>query len=186
MNPIKQYFLSKRDKQIIHELYEELSPLLYNVCHKILNRHADSEDAVAETFLKITKQFETLSKLPYDELKKYCVVIARNESINILRKNEKITYTDSTELLDYHNTNPNHTENPEESAITNLEHKTLWKYTEKLAPDDKKLLKLRFYEGLTHSEIADKLGIKASAERVRYHRIMEKLRAYYEEGNHES
>jgi len=46
-----------------------------------------------------------------------------------------------------------------------------------LSSDDRSLVLLRFYQNKTHSQIAEQLGIKADAARMRTSRALEKLRA---------
>ncbi|MDE5830276.1 MAG: RNA polymerase sigma factor, partial [Clostridia bacterium] len=61
----------------------------YSVAYSILNNVEDSEDAVHEAFIAIADNFEKIKNFSCQEKERYIVIIVRNTSINIYRKNKK-------------------------------------------------------------------------------------------------
>jgi len=52
----------------------------------------------------------------------------------------------------------------------------VWTTLETLAPEDREILVLRGIEGLSHKEIADRVGISPENSAVRYHRLLKQMR----------
>lgn len=85
------------DKTEFEDLYIKYRQRMYAVAYKILHNIEDSEDAVHNAFLKIADNFEMIKKFSCQELQSYIVIIVRNSSINIYRKNKK----DSEHLAEF-------------------------------------------------------------------------------------
>ena len=85
------------DKAEFEDLYVKYKQRMYAVAYKILHNIEDSEDAVHNAFLKIADNFEMIKKFSCQEFQSYIVIIVRNSSINIYRKNKK----DSEHLAEF-------------------------------------------------------------------------------------
>ena len=77
------------DKAEFENLYIKYKQRMYAVAYKILNNVEDAEDAVHNAFLKIADKFEIIKGFSCQELQSYIVIIIRNTSINIYRKNKR-------------------------------------------------------------------------------------------------
>jgi RNA polymerase sigma-70 factor, ECF subfamily len=63
------------------------------------------------------------------------------------------------------------------SHVVTEEHRgAVWKTLETLPPEDREILVLRGIEGLSHKEVADRVGITPENSAVRYHRLLKQLR----------
>lgn len=85
------------DKAEFEDLYVKYKQRMYSVAYSILHNVEDSEDAVHNAFLKIADNFEKIKNFSCQELQSYIVIIVRNSSINIYRKNKK----DSEHLAEF-------------------------------------------------------------------------------------
>ena len=77
------------DKVIFEKLYEENRQQLHFIARKVLHDDMDAEDAVHNGFLKVADNFAKYRNKPYEDLEKICIIIVRNEAIDILRENNK-------------------------------------------------------------------------------------------------
>ncbi len=77
------------DKAEFEDLYIKYKQRMYAIAYKILQNVEDSEDAVHNAFIAIANNFEKIKKFSCQELQTYIVIIVRNISINIYRKNKK-------------------------------------------------------------------------------------------------
>ena len=59
------------------------------------------------------------------------------------------------------------------------EFSALWDLLAVLSPEERELVVLRLYHGLSHGEIAETLRISTAAAQKRYHRAIDKLRAHH-------
>lgn len=151
---------------------------MYNISYKKLESKADAEEAVAQTFLKIIKHIEKISKLPCPQIEPYCVVILKNEANNIIRQRKKETYAEDLDSSLYNN----QIYEIEEEFIRSADKEKLLFCVNKLSDDEKNLIYLRYVNDMSFKEISGLLGITEEAAKKRSQRILKKLRLYYEGG----
>jgi RNA polymerase sigma-70 factor, ECF subfamily len=140
---------------------------IYALCHRVLGRRDDAEDAMQATFVRA---FRELSRFRGDSaLKTWLYRIAVNESLSILRKRRE-----SPETL-------------EETAGCSgepavLERLVVQAALARVKPAHRAILVLRFWEGLSYEEIAGVLGISLAAAKMRLLRARQEFRKCYEDG----
>lgn len=174
--------LTDEQKELINKIFSDMNALFYYISYNILKNQFDAEDAVAQAFLNISGNIEKISNLPCPEIRPYCVVILKNESINILRKVKKYTCEEDIDNL-YQNLHKDEAYNLEEEFLKTADKEILLSCINKLSDDDKNLIYLRFLNELTFKQISELLDITEEAAKKRGQRILKKLRAYYEEGD---
>lgn len=116
---------------------------LYNISFKILNNKFDAEDAVIQTFLNISDNIEKISNLPCPQIEPYCVVILKNESVNIIRKGSKVECKENINYL-YRNSHQNETYNLEDEFLKTADKEILISCINRLSDDEKILFTLDF------------------------------------------
>lgn len=89
---------TEEEKDLVIDLYNTYKQLLFNVSMSILHNTADAEDAVHEAFIRIIKNISKIENVNSSQTKAFCVVIARNLSIDILNKRNKIITVPDEEL----------------------------------------------------------------------------------------
>lgn len=77
------------DREQFGDLYIKYKQRMYAIAYSILHNVEDSEDAVHEAFIAIADNFEKIKTFSCQEKERYIVIIVRNTSINIYRKNKK-------------------------------------------------------------------------------------------------
>jgi RNA polymerase sigma-70 factor, ECF subfamily len=98
----------------------------------------------------------------------WLVAIAANEARQVRRRQRRATVIDISEEV---------AQAEGDDPIESLELVDLQLAIRGLRPDERSLLAMRYAAGLDSSEIAQQLGITASAVRSRLSRILERLRA---------
>ena len=84
-----QNTISIKDKNLINKVYLNMNKKMFKFALIKLKSDSDAEDALKETFLKITKYIKKISELDCDIREAYCFKILENEIINIIREREK-------------------------------------------------------------------------------------------------
>lgn len=171
--------LSDEEKDLVNKIFSKMNVKMYNISFNILRSDADAQEAVSQTFLKIIDNIEKISALPCPQVEPYCVIILKNETINIMRKYKKTVYAEN---VDYFNHNDRDCDIEEEYLKTANREKLL-SCINRLSDDDKGLLYLRFVYEMGFKQISELLGITEEAAKKRGQRILKKLRSYYEEGD---
>ncbi len=174
--------ITDEQKELINKIFSKMNVKLYNISFKILNNKFDAEDAVIQTFLNISDNIEKISNLPCPQIEPYCVVILKNESINIIRKSRKVEFEENIDYL-YQNLHHDEVYNLEEEFMKTADKEILLSCINRLSDDEKNLIYLRFLNELSFKQISKLLDITEEAAKKRGQRILKKLRAYYEEGD---
>lgn len=167
------------ESDFINKLFSKMNEKMYNISFKILRDKFDAEEAVAQTFLKIIDNIEKISNLPCPQIEPYCVIILKNETINIIRKRKKIVHVEDVDYFRHKDGDYN----IEEEYLGTISKEKLLTCVNSLSDEDKSLIHLRFVHEIGFKHIAELLGITEEAAKKRGQRILKKLRLYYEEGD---
>ena len=160
--------LRKGDQKAFEEVYNHYSAQVYRLAFRFLKDKAQSEEIVQETFIKLWINREKLDS--EGNLWLYLYVIAKRLSLNALRKISQSEELFTQLLLNIKEAH-NHTE--DEILASDME-----KFTEsvlsKLPNQQQTIFRMSRVEGMTHQQIAEKLGI--SPNTVKNH-MVEALKA---------
>lgn len=166
--------LSNEEKMLVNDLFEDSNALLYNISMSLLHSHADAEDAVSASYIKIMNHIEKISKLPCPQRTPYCVMVVKNTSIDILRQRKHDVPYENMEAF-------------EDAGITD----EIWKVLDireikvamsKLSQAERYILTLHYDSRLGYTEIAEMLEISEETAKKRGQRALIKLRELFEEG----
>jgi len=137
------------DEQAMAQLYDRYSPIIYSVALRVLGDTGAAEDILQEVFLQLWRSPDMFDA-SRGSMPGWLAVIARNRAIDSLRKRRP--ETDITEVV--------------VSVEPDLAGKAEWsRAADKIrgalggmpAPQ-RSALEMAFFEGLTHTEIAEKTG----------------------------
>lgn len=163
------------DIEAYRELVKRYESFVYNFCLKTIGSPQDAEevaqDALLQVFHKI-HQFEgrsTFKTWLYKIVHNYC----RSRISKIVRKRQvHEAYEDHVKK-----------EQPttQQGSPVNLENKArIQDALNRLKPEDKEIITYKFMLGMTLQEIADTIGLGASAAKMRYYRAMEAFKTAFE------
>ena len=160
----------------ISDFYEKYKQRMYAIAFNILHNVQDSEDAVHEAFISITRNFDKIKKFSCQERERYIVIIVRNASINIYRKNKKTRqYVTDTEIYDNQpavNVN----------FFENIDYQILLQTISELPPNYKDVLFMYYVNNYTTKEISEILNISVDAVWKRIERAKKLLKEKLKEG----
>ena len=137
------------DESAMADLYDRYSGIVYGVALRVLGNTTAAEDVLQEVFLQLWRNPQAFDA-ERGRLPAWLAVIARNRAIDHLRKRPP---EDDIEDLAI-------------STGVNLENAAAQKQAvdkvrgalAQLPAGQRRLLELAFFEGMTHSEIAEKTG----------------------------
>ena len=145
---------------------------IYRHIRRMVVSHADAEDAVQETFIKV---FRNLDKLRQPEaLKAWLYRIATNEALRMLAERKRSESILATEFP----TDANLPAADEYVDYTDLEAVRLQQAIHTLPPKQQAVFLLRYYDELSYEEIADATDMTASSAKVNYHFAKTKITEY--------
>lgn len=148
---------SEADKEKFIEIYEQYHDLIEKTAINILKNQQDAEDAVQNTFVQIIRHFEKVFEIDCKNLPFWIISIAKNESLMILRKKNRITLLEDWESI-----------SKEAESVT--EYSELVRLFSKLPDTYRAALEMHFLLDYSGKEIAQKLDISESAVYTRISR----------------
>lgn len=163
----------EEDQISFETLYHKYEGKAYAIAYDILQNAAQAEDACADAFFSIARNFHRIRDLETYKIEKYVVLTVKNRAQNVRRDEKK-----HHETLSY------------QDAIGKLTDDVLSQYNchyiteciKKLSDTDREILYLRIYYGLEYSEIAQTLGINTAAARKRLEHARKSLSKLLNEG----
>lgn len=158
-------------RQDFGQTYQAYRSLMYYVAYHILQNEDDAEDAVAESFYKIYKNYSCLNAPVCPQTKRFVIVVTERTALNLLRARkrfadqpfEALEQTVGTAGL------------PEEALHIRL-------CLQKLPPDTRTAIMLSAACGLTAKEIAGVLDFSESKVKKLISRGKKKLKQFLKVG----
>lgn len=169
--------LQKGDLKIFDLVYKHYSERLYHFAFSILKNHDDAKEIVQETFLKL---WNRRSDLRYDKsLKSYLFTISYNISVDMLRKRMK-----DKKYVDYLKTLHKGMEPEAQNLEQYNELTSEVRQAVKDLPEQRRLIfQLSREEGLSHAEIAGKLGITGKTVENQINLALKSIRKKLQSGD---
>jgi RNA polymerase sigma-70 factor (ECF subfamily) len=167
--------IAKRERAAFEELYTRYSNILYATALKFLKQDADAQDVVQDVFIQIwdkAKLYDSAKGKPLT----WALTLTRNRSIDRIRAIqrrsrlrddfEKETVADESAGV--------------REALSGVDAsekgQILRTAVNQLSPQQRRVIELAFFRGLTQSEIAEKLGEPLGTVKARARRGLMKLK----------
>ncbi len=163
------------NEHALSEIYQALSPALYRYAYRLLGNAADAEDIVAETFHRLLLTLRH-GNGPRQHLSAYLYRIAHNLITDRYRRHPlaDLPFDEALEASD--------ADRPEMSAPIRMAQERARAALWKLTPDQRLVITLKYFEGLSNEEVAVALGKPLGAVKSLQHRALEALRRVLRSG----
>jgi len=147
-------------------------PLFY-MMKKMVSNDNDAEDLTIEAISKAFKMIDEYT--PKFAFSTWLYKIATNHCIDFIRKQNKYNTLSIDENFENSNNNKtilikSQTPDPEEKMIEGQKGKFLKSIISNLNPDYQEIIRLKYYDGLSYIEIAEKLNIPLGTVKARLYR----------------
>ena len=163
--------IASRDKAAFGLLYERYSQLVFNLGNKIVKDHDYAGEVLQSVFVQIWNKADTYNSKK-GAVSTWIINITRNKSIDILRKTKKQKLNVDLDL-----DNMESDKNYDFSLSERAERRDIiMKAMESISPEQKKIIELIYFEGYTHKEASEILGIPLGTAKTRIHLGIAKLR----------
>lgn len=169
--------LLARDERALVELVELVSPWLLGVAQAMLSDRDEAEEVVQEAFTIVWRRADLFDR-ESGRLVPWLLRITRNRAIDRLRAKRRRALKHNR-FLDHEGAGANRTGavEPNEAALPGWHvHETVHAALRTLSEEQQQVVRLAYFEGLTHSEIAGRLGIPLGTVKTRLRLAFDKLR----------
>ncbi|MBQ2810032.1 MAG: RNA polymerase sigma factor [Clostridia bacterium] len=160
--------VARHDEHAFEELYNKIRQAVYSVCLSVLKNHTSAEEIAQDTFVAVWTHSSEFKGKGY---KTWILTIAKNKSLNLLKKQAREVSVDFSENEDI------------ASYTTDFELSfTLRSALEALDEQEREIVLLR-NSGMKAKEIAIYLSIPRGTVSWKYKEALEKLKKYLEGRN---
>jgi RNA polymerase sigma-70 factor (ECF subfamily) len=146
--------LKNRDPHAMSDLYDRYGRIAYSLIFRVVRDAAAAEDLVQETFLRVWNRVHSFDQ-ERGALGPWILTVARNRAIDYLRSADGRMSAGSLEL--------DRTETPamfsgfNDSALALDRARRLKSAFEKLNPNQRTVIELAYFEGLSQTEMAERM-----------------------------
>ena len=175
---------SKGESAAWEALYGEIGKISASVCRKNNLSPEDAEDVTQEASLALSGRLRELAAM--DNPEGYIRRVINSKSIDIVRFRNKTPVDSMHEDEDYVLSLPDAADTPENEVAGTSADRLIKDFIDELPDDQREALIMRYYDGYTNAQIAEKLNVPPGtvASRVRYGKqALEKRITKYEKDN---
>jgi len=158
------------DQQAMSELYDRYGKVVYAVSLRVLQDAGAAEDVLQDVFLQLWRNPDAFDA-SRGSLAAWLAVIARHRSIDRLRKRRPEVDIEDCVIAG----GPDLRDETERALVIEKVRVVL----AEMNPDQRKVLELAFFQGLTHTEIAEKTGEPLGTIKTRIRSGLQLLRAKF-------
>ena len=170
--------IKDRDELALGKLYDNSVRLVYSLILRILKNVEDTEEVTQEVFYSIWKRASTFDASK-GKVMGWIVTIARNQALDKLRSKRHKQKAQEISLVENMVSNSAKLEDNDDASqnfMRKESSKSVNMATKNLPEDEKVLIELAFYEGFTHSKIAEHLDMPLGTVKTKIRRAVGRLR----------
>lgn len=180
--------VARGDESALGQLYDRFGAMLYVVAFRVMGERADAEEVVMEAFAQAWRDAHRFDA-GRGSVAAWLTVMARSRALDMVRaqsRRERITDTAAREEPASAPAMSSGFHAPGASVIEEERRRAVGTALAQLSPPQRQAIELAYYEGLSQSEIAERLseplGTIKTRIRLGMQKLREALRPYYFEG----
>ena len=156
-----------RDQNAMTALFDRYGTMVYSIAMRVLKEPSNAEDVMQEVFIRVWANPEAFIS-GRGSLAGWLAVVTRNRAVDVLRRSRPSDPVNDVVL-------PTNT-NLASEAERNIMMQKVQHVLENLPEDQRRSLELAFFEGLSHSEIAERTGTPLGTVKTRIRSALINLR----------
>ena len=160
-----------RDERAVEALYERYAGPIYSLARQVTNADRFAQDVVQEVFVAVWRDAAR-----YDPAKgsvgPWLFSLARHKAIDLIRREANVRKRTADVDLELEHAD----EDTDDAAWLRIRRDSVHAAIRELTPLQREALDLAFFHGLTHVEVADRLGIPLGTAKTRIRSALLRLR----------
>ena len=164
--------VAQQDREAFSQLYDRFSNLVFTLAMRMLRVRSDAEDLLQEVFVQVWRQAENYSA-ERGSPEAWIINIARSRAIDKIRS---IRRMEKSFVLTDDPARAESGENVESSAAESEARLAMNSALANLPEAQRKVLELAYFDGLTQSEIAERLAEPLGTVKTRMRSGIQRLR----------
>ncbi|MBR0463414.1 MAG: RNA polymerase sigma factor [Clostridia bacterium] len=169
----------KNDREFVIEAYQRYRVSMFRMALSITRSPEDAEDIVADACIMLLRNAHHLKDFDERHLEGYLIASVKNSAITLFRERKRFTHYQNQ--MDHQYTSWSERSDPDEHLLSECDINNLKKALLKLNETDQVLIRMKYYQKLSDTDIASCLDIKKVSVRSRLCRARKKLLALLKE-----
>jgi RNA polymerase sigma-70 factor (ECF subfamily) len=169
---------ARGDERAIGALYDRYGTVLYAVAYRIVGQRADAEEVVLEAFAQAWREAPRF-EADRGSVPGWLTMIARSRALDLTRarsRRERITASAAADRPDVSPGMGDAQPDPARALDHEERRRQIGRALETLSPSQRQAIELAYFEGLSQSEIAERLQEPLGTVKTRVRLGMQKLR----------
>jgi RNA polymerase sigma-70 factor (ECF subfamily) len=166
------------DERAVASLYDRYGAVLYAVAYRVVGQRADAEEVVLETFAQAWRDAPRFEP-GRGSVAAWLTTIARSRALDVVRARARRDRIETSAAADAPGGAPGMgglASDPGRELDHRERQRQVGEALATLSPAQRQAIELAFFEGLSHSEIAERLGEPLGTVKTRVRLGMQKLR----------
>jgi RNA polymerase sigma-70 factor (ECF subfamily) len=167
--------IAQQDQAALSELYDRYARVVYAIAYKSLNSVEESEEVVLDVFAQVWR-IAGQYKPEKGRVDTWLFMLARSRILDRLRSlqrvSKKVTASMEAEQIQL----PRQVVDPVEDVLISERRTQVLAALDQLPLEQRQVIELAYYKGLSHSEIAAQTGISLGTVKTRIRLGLTKLR----------
>lgn len=168
MNPTLLQRIARGERDAVEACLDRYGPLVWSLARRFFRDRAEAEDAVQDVFIDLWSKAARYDPSVAEEAV-FVAMIARRRLIDRLRRRRREPVAESLEAA-------GSVADAQPSAESGGDAARAAKLLETLRPEQREVLELSIYQGLSHSEVAGRLGMPLGTVKTHVRRGLMALR----------
>jgi RNA polymerase sigma-70 factor, ECF subfamily len=174
--------VSQKDQQALEALYEKYQRIVYSLVLRIVRDEDEASELLQDVFVQVWQKADLFDK-DRGNFSTWLLTLAHNKAINTLRskaykKRSLETRGDDDEIMRLAGEAVTNVSTPLSEQIADDARVQVLDALRKIPEAQREALTLAYYEGLSQSEIAEKLGVPLGTVKTRMRQGMLKLKEF--------
>lgn len=147
------------ERSAMHELYAHTVAYLAGVCQRYITNQEDVKDILQDSYVQIFQRIGNFVPQHPGSLRTWMARIVAHNAVDLLRRQRKLQWETDSGIDDV-------PDEPLDSTLVNIE--KMHQLIRQMPPGYRAVLNLYVFEGKSHREIAELLGIKERTSASQY------------------
>jgi RNA polymerase sigma-70 factor (ECF subfamily) len=166
--------ISKQDREALATLYDRYGRRVFALAVRILNDPVGSEEVTQDVFMSVWRRGASYTSKK-GKFTTWMFSIAHNRTIDELRKRRRDRSRENDDIEDHYDLKSSDI-SPADAAVAQSEYAKVKAAMDKLPEEQKSVVELSYFKGLTQTEIATKSGQSLGTGKTRMRLALKKLR----------
>ena len=160
-----------RDEAAVEELYARYAGPLYSLAYQVTGAERFAQDVVQETFVALWRDAGRFDP-ERGAVGPWLFSLARHKAIDLVRREQNVRKRTADVDLEFEQAD----DDVDQEAWLRIRRERVRAAIEELTPLQREALELAFFGGLTHVEVAERLGIPLGTAKTRIRSALLRLR----------